>query len=122
MKIVGGSFGVKGKARLSGDYFEVLGERQAEYRPGDLAAVNVRQEGERKFGFFGALVGGAILAYIIGIVLGPLGWLLGFAIAIAGSFYSTKKYYADIDFADGAKLHLETNDHESKRLIQFRSR
>ncbi|MFL1404178.1 hypothetical protein ACJO2E_02390 [Marinobacter sp. M1N3S26] len=119
MKIVGGSFGLSGKARFSGKYLEVIGDRKADYQSADVTSVNVRQEGERKFGLIGAIIGAVLLGFLLGIPFGPIGWGIGIAIAIAGSFYSTKKYFADLEFSDGGKVSLQTNDYEAKKLVQF---
>lgn len=120
MKIIGGSFGLKGKARFAGSTLEVIGTKKADYRGADITALSFRTEGQKKFGLIGAIIGAVVLGFIAGLFLGPIGWLIGIVLAIAGSFYSTKKHYADLEFSDGAKLNVELNDHEAKKLVKLR--
>ena len=119
MKIIGGSFGVSGKARFAGKYLEVLGDKRADYKGKDVASVSVRQEVERKFGFVGAIIGAVLIGYLGSMALGAIGWVAGVAFAILGSFYRTKRHFADMEFADGLSLTLETNDYEAGKLVKF---
>lgn len=119
MKIIGGSFGASGKARFAGKYLEVLGDRKKDYVSSDVTSVDVRQEKERQFGFFGALIGAVVFGFFASLFLGLVGWLIGIAFAILGSFYQQKKYLAELEFSDGLKLTLQPNDHEAKKLIKF---
>lgn len=119
MKIIGGSFGASGKARFAGEYLEVLGEKRKDYRGKDVESVTVRQEKERQFGIFGALIGALLFGYIGSLFLGVIGWIAGLLFAIMGSFYHRKRYFADLEFTDGLKLTLEPNDYEAKKLVKF---
>ncbi|MBI46763.1 MAG: hypothetical protein CMG91_04740 [Marinobacter sp.] len=119
MKIIGGSFGASGKARFAGKYLEVLGEKQKDYQGSDVESVTVRQEKERQFGIFGALIGTLLFGYIGSLFLGVIGWVAGLLFAITGSFYHKRRYFADLEFKDGLKLTLEPNDHEAKKLVKF---
>lgn len=119
MKIIGGSFGASGKARFSGKYLEVLGTKKADYKGADVSSVSVRQEKERHFGLIGAIIGAVILGFIGTMVFGIIGMIAGLAFAIMGSFYKTRRHFADVEFKDGLKLTLEPSEHEAKKLIKF---
>lgn len=119
MKIIGGSFGASGKARFAGNYLEVLGDKKADYTGADIEAVSVRQEKERQFGMIGALIGAVLFGFAASLFLGLAGWIIGIVFAIAGSFYQKKRYFADLEFSDGLKLTVESNDYESRKLVKF---
>lgn len=119
MKIVGGSFGLSGKALLADQTLQVRSDRRRDYVGSDVKTVSVSQQSEGKFGFIGALIGAVLFGYLASLVLGFLGWVIGVAFAIAGSFYKKKRCIADLEFTDGMKLTLTPNDYEAKRLIEF---
>lgn len=119
MKIIGGSFGAKGKARIVENYLEVLGAKRADYKRSDVSSVSLRQEKEKHFGFVGAIIGAVLFGFLGALVFGPIGMIAGLAFAIAGSFYKTSRYLADLEFKDGLKLTLEPSKREATKLLNF---
>ncbi|MCK2183502.1 hypothetical protein [Halomonas getboli] len=120
MKIIGGSFGPSGKAQLRNGKLEVMGLKNAKYGPDEVESVNVRQEVNRRFGVIGAIFGGLILAFLFGLFMGPFGWLVGFGLAIAGSFYSDKRFIADLEMTDGASLTLQPDRKAARQLVYLK--
>jgi len=119
MKIVGGSFGLKGSAFFSRDKLCIEGSRKAEYGPADVRSVAARSETEKKFGLIGCAVGALLLGGLGLFFLGLFGAILGIVFAVAGSFYSTKKNLADVTFEDGSTLILECTGRAMDKLVRF---
>ncbi|MCJ0972678.1 hypothetical protein MST27_04770 [Pseudomonas sp. PS1] len=122
MKIVGGSFGLKGSAFFSRDKLCIEGSRKAEYGPEGVRAVAARSETEKKFGLIGCAVGALLLGGLGLFFLGLFGAILGIVFAVAGSFYSTKKNVADLTFEDGSTLTLECTGRAMDKLVRFTSK
>lgn len=119
MKIVGGSFGIKGSAYVAGSVFAVEGATKKDYRSNEIASVDARVEKKRSFGIVGFIVG-AVLFTIIGMmVFGFIGGLIGFILSVAGSFYTTKTNVVDVSFTDGKTLAAEGTDRSIRNLVKF---
>lgn len=120
MKIIGGSFGLKGKAWLSADkYLVVEGDRSKKYQNEDIASMTSGDASKRKFSLLSFIVGALILGWLGLIFLGILGLIIGIIIAVAGSFYSEKKGVVTISFKDNSVLNLECTQRGSKKLFTF---
>ena len=119
MRIVGGSFGVKGSAFISGNALMVEGSSKGQYQPAEVRSVSARVDAEKKFGFIGATIGALLLGGLGMVFLGLFGAIVGVLIAVAGSFYSSKKNLADVSFADGKTLSLECTDRAIGKLVRF---
>lgn len=120
MKIIGGSFGLKGSAYLNRGQLVIEGSRKAYYEAGQVTSIQTKVDAAKKFGIFGAVVGVVILGFIGGFIFGPLGAIAGVVLAIAGSFYTQKKNVAELAFADGSTLILECTPRAIDKLVRFR--
>lgn len=119
MKITGGSFGHKGSAYVAGRVFAVEGISKKDYRAADIKAVDARVEKSRRFGAFGFIVGAGLFSMLGLLVFGVIGALIGFALAVAGSFYTASANVVEVEFADGNRLRAEGTDRSIKKLIRF---
>lgn len=120
MKVIGGSFGLKGSAYIAGPRLIVEAAQKASYSPEQVSGVVSRTEKERKFGILGALAGAVLLGALGTMFLGIAGAVIGIAVAIAGSFYSTKKNIVEVSFVDGKTLALECTTRAVSKLVKFR--
>lgn len=121
MKIIGGSFGLSGRATLQdGDYLIINGALKAKYSPMQVEAVSATEQKERKFGILGFLIGAPILAAMLGVFLGVPGAIIGIVVALAGSFYSTKSRTVRVRFNDGGEVLLKCSKSDVNRLAAFR--
>lgn len=119
MKITGGSFGHKGSAYVAGRVFAVEGISKKDYRAADIKAVNARVEKSRSFGVSGFIVGAMLLPFMGMLMLGGIGALIGFSLALVGSFYISSTNVVEVEFADGNRLTAEGTDRSIKKLIRF---
>lgn len=124
MKIIGGSFGLSGEAQViePGPLLRIKGARSETLRPPDIATVAARQEKVRKFGVIGFIVGALMLSAILVFLFGPVGVVVGVAISAAGSFYSRKRFFADVRTLSGDTLVVEGSRQEVELLVAFGSR
>lgn len=120
MKIIGGSYGVTGTLSVADDRLNVRSTRSASYSASEIDKVVSRTEKQRRFGVFGFLIGAFILAILFGIFLNILGVVIGIALAAAGSFYSTKTYFAVVTFTDGGTVEVEASHRQITRLVAFK--
>jgi len=119
MKIIGGSFGLKGSAFVAGSKLIIESSQKAAYEPEQIADVSGRTESSRSFGWGGAIIGGILLG-AIGVMLGgPVGAVIGIVLAIAGSFYSSKRLIAEVKMRDGKSLTLECTNRALDKLIKL---
>ncbi|HRQ47788.1 MAG TPA: hypothetical protein PK725_12615 [Rhodocyclaceae bacterium] len=117
MKIIGGNFGSSGTAFIRpGSGLVLVGAREAIYTGEQINSINANQIENRKFGVLGFLVGGVLLAWLIGMFLGLIGILIGIAVAIAGSFYSETSHQVQIEFADGNQVTLDCSGRSVRQL------
>ena len=120
MKIVGGSFGLKGKVYISRDNMLVIeGVNKSIYSSEEIGSISARTEKEKKFSILSFIVGAIILSILFGIFLNILGVAIGVVIAIFGSYYSNKENIVDIKFIDGKEVKLNCTPRGAKKLIQF---
>lgn len=120
MKIQGGSFGVKGSAHISKDQQLVIeGAARGIYLPEQIQSVSANVIKEKKFGVFGFLVGAVMLSIMLGFFLNIIGVIIGFVVAVAGSFYSESKNIVEVKFTDEKTVALECTPRYVKKLIQF---
>lgn len=120
MKIVGGSFGLKGSAFISGGTLAIDASIKADYRPQQVQSVVAQEIKEKSFGFLGAIVGSVLLGALLSLMIGPLGFLIGVALAIAGSFYTSKRNVVSVAFIDGTTVILECTPRAVDKLVRFR--
>lgn len=120
MKIVGGSFGLKGSAFLSNNQLVVEGSRKAYFEAAQVVSVQTKVDASRGFGIFGAFIGVIVLGFLGLFLLGPFGAIAGIVVAIAGSFYTQKRNLAELAFADGSTLILECTPRAIDKLVRFR--
>lgn len=119
MKIVSGSFGIKGKARIVAGALRVTGARSNMYSPANIAAISASVERERGFGLGGCLLGCLLFGGLGAAAFGVIGLAGGMLLSILGSFYSRKRNLVHIDFDDGQQLALECSGAGVKRLMAF---
>lgn len=121
MKIVGGSFGVDGKAFIDKtEQLVVHGAKQRSFAGAEIASVETRIDKQKKFGVVGFVIGAILLAAILGAFLSMLGVVLGIAFAAAGSFYSSKTNLAEIRFTSGDSVSLQCTPAQLKSLVQLK--
>lgn len=117
MKILGGNFGSSGTAFIrQGSQLVVVGAREAVYTGEQIRNIEANQIKNRKFGIFGFLVGGILLAWLLGMFLGLLGIVLGVGVAIAGSFYNETSNVVQIQFDDGNQVTLDCTSRAVRQL------
>lgn len=122
MKILGGSFGVSGSAKITSEGWLIVNSaRSGKFTSSDVASVSTRQEKQRKFGWIGAILGGLILLVVLGSMFGPIGALLAIVLAIAGSFYSQKSNSAEVTFVNGDTLSVQGTGREINMLVGLRN-
>jgi len=119
MRIIGGSFGTRGKIQIGSHGVRINASREALYPPGTLASVSTRQEKERHFGCLSFLVGLLLFGTLASLLLGPIGFLAALVLCIVGSFYSKTRYLVDMQFKDGHQLTLETTQRQADQLVQL---
>ena len=118
MKIVGGSFGLKGRAKIEGgNRLVISGTSNAAYSSNGIQSVSASIDKERKFGFVGFIIGAVLLGVLLGAFLGVLGVIIGLVLAVIGSFYTKKHNVVDVVFKDGKTVKLECSKGEVKKLI-----
>lgn len=122
MKIVGGSFGVAGKAFINQtDELVVRGAKERSFAGAEIASVETRVDKQKKFGVVGFVIGAILLAAILGAFLSILGVVLGIAFAAAGSFYSSKTNLAEVRFTSGDSVSLQCTAAQLKSLVQLKA-
>lgn len=120
MKIVGGSFGLKGSAHLSRDNCLVVeGSARAIYPKGSAQNAYARSDKDKKFGCAGFVIGAVILSAILGLLFNIVGIIIGVVLAAAGSFYTLKHDFVDLEFKDGKKISLECTPRGVKKLMNW---
>lgn len=120
MKIVGGSYGVNGSAYISRDQCLVVeGSARKVYPKGSATSASARSDKNNKFGCMGFAIGAVLLSIMLGAFLNLLGVVIGIAVAAAGSFYTLKNDFVDIEFNDGKKISLECSPNGVKKLINW---
>lgn len=121
MKIVGGSFGLSGRATFqSRDFLIISGAIKAKYSPSQVQAVSATEERQRKFGVLGFLIGAPLLAALLSAFLGLLGVVIGVVVALAGSFYSKKTNIVRVCFDDGKEALLKCSKFDANNLVAFK--
>ncbi|MCE0733503.1 hypothetical protein LWH48_12015 [Halomonas sp. G15] len=120
MRIIGGSFGTRGKVKIGSHGVHIKASREAVYPPGTLVSVSTRREKERHFAFLTFLLGLLFLGTIGFLILGPLGLLIALVLCIVGSFYGKTSYLVDMQFKDGQHLTLETTQRQADQLVQLK--
>lgn len=120
MKIIGGSFGLKGGAYISRDKMLVIeGAHKSIYSPDQIKSVTANAEKEKKFSILSFLIGAIILGILLGMLLNVLGIIIGIIIAVFGSYYSNSENIVDIHFTDSKEVKLNCTPRGVKKLIQF---
>lgn len=120
MKIVGGSFGLKGSAFISGNTLVIEADRKADYPSSQFKSVDADEVSTKAFGLLGALVGAVVLSIVLSMVIGPLGVVAGVGLAIAGSFYTSKRNLVSVEFLDGFRVVLECTPRAVSKLFKLR--
>lgn len=121
MKIIGGSFGTKGRATLKQGQLVLTGDSQGGYNPEDIQTVNATAHKDRKFSVLSLFLG-LLLTWIAASFFGLIGFILGLLLAVAGSFHSTKWEQVDMQFTDGRSVTLNCNRNAVKSLFAFQNR
>lgn len=120
MRIAGGTFGSSGSVKISSlDEIVINGAVSASKGWGEIARVESSTRKERGFGTIGFLLGAPILCFA-GWYLGRgVGVLIGFALAVMGSFYGKSVRVAEVDFKGGDRLTVEGSQREIDKLIRL---
>jgi hypothetical protein len=120
MKIVGGSFGLKGNAKIQNEHLILKGAREATYHAVQIKTLAAITDKERKFGILGFLVGFLFFGVVLFLFFGPLGLLVALIFSVAGSFYTQKSNVVTIIFDDGETMDLAGSGREVKRLVAMK--
>lgn len=121
MKVVGGTFGTSGSAFIgAGNTLVVQGAKERRFAGSDITALNARVEKEKKFGCFSFIVGAVIFSLLFGLVLGPLGVIIGLVLAGFGSFYANKTNVVELSFSSGESVTLECTSRQVKKLVNLK--
>jgi uncharacterized membrane protein len=119
MKVIGGSFGVQGRAFIKNQRLYIKASEKLFYEADQVAHIDTRTESERRFQVVTAIIGGIALCIVLGVFFSVIGVLVGVAVAIAGSFYTERRAIADVEFKDGKRVTLEGSPKGINRLLQF---
>ena len=121
MKIISGTFGVKGDAFISKDRRLVVNAaKKAIYSNNQITSINTNVEKEKKFAVVGFVLGIIIFVPIIGFIFGPIGALVMLIILVVLGFYNDEKNIVDVCFSDGESIQLNCTNRMIKKLIQFK--
>ena len=119
MKITGGNFGLDGKATIKNGKLRIDGLSNSSYEPGQIDSAYPREERNKRLGLFSLVLGVLVVGGGLFVLAGPVGFVVGVLLAVAGSFYSTKKLFIDIAFKDGNKLTIESSKPQARRFFSF---
>ncbi|UJS26005.1 hypothetical protein [Thiothrix winogradskyi] len=121
MKIISGTFGVKGDAFISKDRKLVVNAaKKAIYSNNQITSINTSVEKERKFAVIGFILGMIIFVPIIGFIFGPIGAIAMLIILVILGFYNDENNIVDVCFSDGESIKLNCTNRMIKNLIQFK--
>lgn len=120
MRIIGGSFGTRGKIHIDKHGITVHGSRMLTYPPNQLATIHTRRESESRFAALSFLLGLLVLGVIGFAVLGAIGLVIALVLCLVGSFYRRTSYYTDLHFTDGNSVTLETSRRQADQLAQLK--
>ncbi|MBB3184718.1 hypothetical protein FHR95_002292 [Halomonas fontilapidosi] len=120
MRIIGGSFGTRGKIDIGKHGITVRGARTLTYLPSQLATLHARRESERRFAVLTFLLGLIIFGGLGFLFLGPLGLIIALVLCIVGSFYRRTNYYTDLVFTDGNSVTVETTRRQADQLAELK--
>ena len=120
MKIIGGSFGLKGSVYLSRDKRLVIeGATKGIYSADQINKAVSRVVVQKRFGVGGFIVGFLVLSVILFIWINYYGIVVALVLSWLGSSYSDKVQIVDLDFADGNELSVECTPRGVKKLLGF---
>ena len=120
MKIIGGSFGVKGSVNFDRDnQFVIKGARQAIYSRDQVESVTASQSKEKKFGVLGFIFVAIVLSIVLGLFLNIFGVVIAIIIAIFGSFYTETTNHVEVRFNDAKTVVLECSSGKVKDLVAY---
>lgn len=117
-KIVGGDFGTKGKVAITGKTLAISGMKKASYTLDRIERVSTSERKERHFSALSALVGAILLGAILGMFFSFIGAVVGIAIGLIGSFYSTTETVADIHLPENLTVSVSASNRFVKKLYQ----
>lgn len=122
MKIVGGSFGTGGRARIHRQSLEIKGgAASATYSAREIESVSASPEEQRGFGAIGALFGFFLLSVILFPFLNFIGVVIALVVAVAGGFQSGKTGRAEVVFVDGSSVDLEAGRRQIDALVVMKN-
>lgn len=119
MKIIGGSFGVKGTARISEETLFVNGSRQARYQATDINNIVAATNTERRFSLISFIIGAVVFSLFFGLLFNIVGIVIGLVVATVTSFYSVSSAKVELNFVDGSILTLACSGREIEALYAF---
>lgn len=120
MKVVGGTFGTSGYTWIrDGQRLDIRSNRKRVYSRDEIRRVDARVESERNFGCFSFVIGAVIFCGAGGFFLGPLGILIGLVLAVALSFYTTRRQIVEVLLNDDEKVILECSKWQVEDLISL---
>lgn len=121
MKIISGTFGVKGDAFISKDRRLVVNAaKKAIYSNNQITSINTNIEKEKKFAVVGFILGIILFVPIVGLIFGPIGAVVMLIILVVLGFYNDEKNIVDVCFSDGESIKLNCTNRMIKNLIQFK--
>lgn len=120
MKIIAGTFGIKGSAFISGGHLHVESSKSGSYLPDQIQSVEIGEYADSRFSMSRALIGAFMLGLLLGLIFGAVGVLAGVLIGALGGLASEKSNSADLEFSDGNKLRLVCTDRAVNKLIKFK--
>lgn len=120
MKIIAGTFGLKGSAFIGGGKLHVESSKKASYHPGQLVSVEAGEVVSKGFSLGRAMFGVVVLGLLLSLIAGPIGLLAGVLLGSLGGFASEKQNAAEVAFEDGNKVRLLCTDRALNKLIRFK--
>lgn len=105
MKIIGGNFGVGGKASVKGGILQLdTAKGIYTFDQSEVLAVSTSVSSEKQFGCIVFIFFAVLFSFIFGLFLSVLGVVIGVILAVAISWYTVESYEATIDVIDNKKV------------------
>lgn len=131
MKLIDGNFGGKGTALINHRNQLIIDSPDRHiYSPEQILTASARVRKEKTFSILSFVLSmvlfcafpGVLLSVFFGLVLGALGILIGFGIAIAISFYSKETNFVEVRLDDQKSLILAGSSHDVNQLVLIAER
>lgn len=116
MKIIKGSFGTSGTAKLSSNAIVIEG---TEYHASQITKTTAEIVVEKRFGLGGFIIGAVMLAILGFLLLSIIGAAIGVIVAFLGSRYSKSIHLVTLEFDDNKTVTLQGSKSQIKAVASL---